>query len=103
MSATEEPPRHTITILDLSEFKVSKVDWQVKYIEQSSTLVKATLSLNSSILVSTYFTETKFALISTNGVVVFSKNVVMTTSALDLHIEFTNGSSFQPGSYCLEV
>jgi len=91
MTSTE-PPTHTVTIIDLSSFKVTAVDWPVKFIEANSTLVQATLNLNSSILVSTYFPQTRFALISSSRTVI-SKNAVM-TSTLDLQIEFPNGQMF---------
>jgi hypothetical protein len=100
-STTTEPATHTVTILDLSAFKVTAVDWPVKFIDQNSTFVGATLSLNSSILISTYFPNTQFALQSSSRTV-YSKNVVL-TGPLDLQIEFPNGQSFQPGIYCLEV
>jgi hypothetical protein len=85
----------------LSKFKITVVDWPVKYIDQNSTIVEATLSLNSSILVSTYFPKTKFVL-KNAAHAVLSKNLVM-VDTLELQIEFPNGESFIPGAYCLEV
>lgn len=55
--STTESSTHTVTILDLSQFNIVSVDWKVKYLSENTTMVQATLSLNSSIVISNYFSN----------------------------------------------
>ena len=60
------------------------------------------MSLNSSILVQTYFPKTMFLLVNSAGSKVYSQTVVSVDN-LVVKIQFPNGDSFSQGMYCLEV